>query len=252
MAYEKIFRSNKYLRDAGYFSAIALIIFAITNLPNKKVEPVETISLENPCPVHLPQGLPTGTAETNDLIVRGEYCLSSNDDTKFADWVAFRLTRETITGSSEQNRYWKADPAIAPSETLEPDDYEGAYQAYGYDRGHLAPLASFRGANWENVNYLSNIVPQKAAFNRGAWKDLEEYERDLVREHGEVFVIVGTAYDDYFVGQLSNADEVANIPDFLWRIISYNGKIEAYIFPQETAAGTDFKLGETTVFEVEQ
>jgi endonuclease G len=37
---------------------------------------------------HFFYGYPTGTPPTNDLIIRDDYALSSNDETKFADWVA--------------------------------------------------------------------------------------------------------------------------------------------------------------------
>ncbi|QCS48093.1 hypothetical protein FEK30_00785 (plasmid) [Picosynechococcus sp. PCC 11901] len=85
--------------------------------------PQAAIASNNPCPIHLPNGLPTGTPATNDLVVRDIYCLSSNDDTKFADWVAFRLDRATITGSSDQDREWEADPAIAREETSNPKTF---------------------------------------------------------------------------------------------------------------------------------
>ncbi|QCS48092.1 DNA/RNA non-specific endonuclease (plasmid) [Picosynechococcus sp. PCC 11901] len=101
------------------------------------------------------------------------------------------------------------------------------------------------------MNYLSNITPQKASLNRGAWKELEDYERDLVRDYGEVYVIVGTAYDNQPLS-LINADEPTDIPDYFWRIIQYNGQTEAYLFPQNTPSGTDFRQGKTTVHEVEQ
>ena len=43
-----------------------------------------TINASNP----LKYGVPKGTYSSNDLIIRDCYCLSSNDETKFADWVA--------------------------------------------------------------------------------------------------------------------------------------------------------------------
>ncbi len=245
-----------------YLSRIFPFVFLLTSLvfyglqkneDTTSQAPVEqpTIAQNNPCPVHLPNGLPTGTPASNDLVVRDIYCLSSNDRTKFADWVAFRLDRETITGSSDQDREWEADPAIARAETLEPEDFRGAYKWGNYDRGHLAPLASFRGKNWQQVNYLSNITPQKASLNRGAWKELEDYERDLVRDYGEVYVIVGTAYDNQPLS-LINADEPNDIPDYFWRIIQYGNTIEAYLLPQDTPSGTDFRQGKTTVQEIER
>ncbi|BAW96616.1 DNA/RNA non-specific endonuclease [[Synechococcus] sp. NIES-970] len=241
----------------GLLVGAALLIFRPTEHPAESPSSTATQNPATACPAHLPNGIPQGTPATNDLLVRSIYCLSANPETKFADWVAFRLDRETITGSSNQDREWAADPDLHRDVTLEPEDYRGAYQAHNYDRGHLAPLASFRGGNWYKTNYLSNITPQKADLNRGAWKDLEEYERDLVRRYGEVHTIVGTAYDardstSPRKTQLPNADEPHQIPDYFWRIITYNNTTEAYIFSQDTPLGADFRLGKISPRELEQ
>lgn len=92
---------------------------------------------------HCLYGCPSGSPATNDLIVREIYVISSNDDTKFADWAAYVVTAETISRS--QTRTWKADPSLDDVETLEPDDYKGANAALKTDRGHQVPLASFTG-----------------------------------------------------------------------------------------------------------
>jgi len=42
------------------------------------------------------KGCPMGTPPTNDLIIRDIYILCSNDETKFADWVAYKVTADTI------------------------------------------------------------------------------------------------------------------------------------------------------------
>ncbi len=60
---------------------------------------------------HFIYGLPTGTPSTNDLIIRDIYALSSNDETKFADWVAYRLDKDTVTGDVKTKRNWKSDRA---------------------------------------------------------------------------------------------------------------------------------------------
>lgn len=92
---------------------------------------------------HCLYGCPTGAPGTNDTVVREIYTLSSNDLTKMADWVAYRITPETI-GTSE-GRQWRTDPDLAPDETLTADAYEGAPATIHVDRGHQAPLASFSG-----------------------------------------------------------------------------------------------------------
>ena len=117
------------------------------------------------------------------MVVRSIYVLSSNDTTKLADWVAYRVTEETIGATAA--RRWKADPALADAETLEPDDYRDANAAHGTHRGHQAPLASFTStADWETRNYLSNITPQKSDLNQGPWKGLENAVRDFANGGG--------------------------------------------------------------------
>ncbi|MCH8218411.1 MAG: hypothetical protein IH892_16760 [Planctomycetes bacterium] len=60
---------------------------------------------------HLPFGLPTGTDATNDLVFRSCYVLSSNDTTKFADWVAYRLSLTELGGEVALDRNFKPDPS---------------------------------------------------------------------------------------------------------------------------------------------
>ena len=93
---------------------------------------------------HFFYGYPYGTPETNDLIIRDIYAMSNNDSTKFADWVAYRLSMHEVDGDLTVQRNWKADPWLDDNETLEPSpddgDYKGANTALDTDRGHQAPL----------------------------------------------------------------------------------------------------------------
>ena len=202
------------------------------------------------CP-HLPYGIPKGTPATNDFICRETYALSSNDATKFADWVAYMVKPENFECKVEQKRNWKADPKISLEETLEPEDYQRANKELKTDRGHQAPLASFKCGNWQETNYLSNITPQKAALNQGAWKDLEKGVRSLARKHGEVFVITGPVYERP-MPPLPSADESHKIPSGYYKIITFNGQTQAYFFDQNTPSGTDFRSGRTSINEIER
>ena len=69
---------------------------------------------------HFFKGYPYGTPASNDLIIRDIYALSNNDRTKFADWVAYRLTMHEVEGELDVERKWTADPWLADNETLEP------------------------------------------------------------------------------------------------------------------------------------
>ncbi len=65
---------------------------------------------------------PTSLSSTNKLIRRNIYILSNNPKTKFTDWVAYKVTSDTIGRS--KTRRWKADPLLKPENTLEPADYK--------------------------------------------------------------------------------------------------------------------------------
>ena len=189
-------------------------------------------------------GCPSGSPATNDIVIRGIYILSSNDTTKFADWVAYRVTEKTIGPTAE--RVWKADPWLAGNETLEPKDYTGAFSALKTDRGHQAPLASFTSThNWEDTNHLSNITPQKSALNRGAWVNLESTVRTLAKKPvtAAVFVMTGPLYERE-MPSLPKADESHRVPSSYWKIITTerNGvvKIAAFLFDQETERKAKF------------
>lgn len=111
---------------------------------------------------HCLKGCPVGAPATNDVIVREIYTLSSDDLTKVADWVAYRVTKESIGPSGD--REWRADPWLAKDETLAPSAYDGASTALHVDRGHQAPLASFSGTpSAADTNVLSNLTPQSSA-----------------------------------------------------------------------------------------
>ncbi len=106
---------------------------------------------------------PTGA--TGQELERSIYTLSNNATTKFADWVAYNVTSETIDGPT-RSRYWKADPDLDSDDTLEPDDYTDANAILATDRGHQVPLASFSNTDdWAMLNYLSNITPQSSTLN---------------------------------------------------------------------------------------
>jgi endonuclease G len=204
---------------------------------------------------HFFYGYPTGTPQTNNLIVRDAYALSSNDETKFADWVAYRLDKETITGDVETKRNWKADPWLSESETLEPEDYKGANKALNVDRRHQAPSDSFKGTSyWADTNYLSNITPQKTNLNQ-AWKRLEDRVRQLVKDGHVAYVMTGPLYERE-MPSLPNADEPHKIPSGYWKIIFVQEgdfiKAFSFIFDQETGRSEKVIDHLTTVDEVEE
>ncbi len=207
---------------------------------------------------HWIHGVPLGTPVTNDLIIRDSYALSSNDQTKFADWVAYRLSPREVAGTVDLDRNWRADPFLDEAERLEPsgpDDYAGAFGDHDYQRGHLAPLASFKGsASASEVNYFSNIVPQKAALNGGPWAALEEAVRDFVRGWQTVWVVTGPLYEADMPA-LPEADEPHIVPSGFGKVVLAEGDGElraaAFIMGQDVARSAPIADFISSVSEVE-
>ncbi len=207
---------------------------------------------------HFLYGYPYGAPATNDLIIRDIYALSNNDSTKFADWVSYRLTPDETEGESVKTRNWQPDPWLEEHETLEPrpDDYKGANAALKTDRGHQAPLASFKGAMTVlETNYYSNITPQYANLNQGAWVKLEVMVRGYVSQYGEVFVMTGPLYEKEMPA-LPMADEPHRIPSGYWKILARESeagiRVVGYIFEQETPRNVQVSDHLVSIDEIER
>jgi endonuclease G len=197
-------------------------------------------------------GCPTG--KSGQTIERPIYTLHNNSSTKFANWVAYKVTQNTIDGPS-RTRTWKADPNINSAYTLEPADYTDAAAVLGTDRGHQVPLAAFSNtAHWAMTNYLSNITPQSANLNQGAWVKLETAVRNLARTGQDVYVVTGPLYEWYF-GTLPGADESHTIPSGYFKVVITDnaGWVEAsaFIMEQNLSRSASFCPREVTINQLE-
>lgn len=201
-------------------------------------------ALEIHSPAHCLYGCPEGGPDTNDLVIREIYVLSSNDKTKFADWVAYRVTSDTI-GRTKQ-RQWQKDPLLADNETLSPTDYDGANEKLGVDRGHQSTLTSFTGTqHWKDTNILSNITPQKSELNQGPWERLERATHKIVEDGlaDEVYVMTGPLYQRA-MPSLPKAKRPHVVPSGYWKVISVlRGDViftVAFIMDQNAARGDNY------------
>lgn len=200
---------------------------------------------------HCLQGCPIGAPATNDIVVREIYTLSSNDLTKLADWVAYRVTKESIGASGD--REWRSDPWLKPDETLAPPAYDSASEALHIDRGHQAPLASFSGTpSAADTNVLSNITPQSSALNQGAWVRLEDRERDLAKRLAvPVYVLTGPLFER-MMRPLPNGGDYQRVPSGYWKVVALaDGRATAFVFDQADARGRDLCTARVSLRHVE-
>ncbi|WP_231295668.1 DNA/RNA non-specific endonuclease [Colwellia sp. PAMC 21821] len=96
------------------------------------------------------------------------------------------------------------------------------------------PLASFAGhKNWAELNYLSNITPQKSALNQGSWVALEVAVRKAVSFRNSLYVITGTLYLEP-EKPLPGADETHTIPSAYFKVVyDLNGNAASFFFDQD-------------------
>ena len=158
-----------------------------------------------------------GVPCTADQIVnRVGYALGYSQRHKQPLWVAYRLTADEVTNVvvRRADNFMFDASIIGGSATLE--DYRGS----GYDRGHLAPAADMKWSPqaMEESFLLSNICPQKNAFNGGIWKRLEEWVRGLAVRRGSVFVITGPIFPDDEEHVTIGASPVT-VPKFFFKVV---------------------------------
>ena len=201
-------------------------------------------------------GCPVGAPETNRTITRSIYVLSNNGHTKFADWVAYVVSKGTI--GKTQTRVWRRDPDLPADETLSPKDYGNVQAILRADRGHQAPLASLTSMpDWEEANFLSNITPQQSALNQGPWEKLESAERTLAKSASvtTVYSMTGPLYETE-MPKLPKAHLNHVVPSGYWKVVAIanNDEIRAvgFIMHQDAPRSGSFCNYVVTIESVEQ
>lgn len=130
--------------------------------------------------------------------------------------VKFRYNAQHDTGSAKRNDKFFLDPKV-PAECQ-----QTTAKAYGqnYDRGHLVPANHLDHSEVaiKQSNNMTNILPQAANMNRGAWLLTEEIV-ECYRDIDELLVIGGVLWgdnpaDDYFV-----QSHGVKTPDAFWKVV---------------------------------
>lgn len=107
-----------------------------------------------------------------------------------------------------------------------------------YDKGHCAPAADFNCTKellYKTFTY-ANCVLQHERLNRGVWRILESYERDLAATT-TVSVEIRMVYSTTSL----KLETGATVPDGFYKILTFNNKTEKYYFLNKTPEHSDFK-----------
>jgi endonuclease G len=167
--------------------------------------------------------------------------------------IQFQYNAQHDIGNASRAKTFSLDPKV-PTHCQQINA-----KAYGhhYDRGHLVP-ANHLDASMTTIkatNNITNILPQAANMNRGAWLVTEEIT-ECYRDISELLVIGGVIWgndptDDFFV-----KSHGIKTPDAFWKVIVRGGLEDeqsiAWIIPNSQAA-TRHKIDDylVTVHDIE-
>lgn len=186
--------------------------------------------------------------------------------TKFeqARWVAHIITPDVIKGTVFRTNDFRVDEKVKSGSAVEADyfltkrkaDSTIEYDGFGYDRGHLAPSADFR---WSRIAlsesyYYSNMSPQLADFNRGAWGDLEDAIRGYLYAHPttELYIVTGPVLQQGLPVITRGVNKVS-IPEQYFKVVMdlSNKKGIAFLMPNR-AITEPLKSFSTSINEIEK
>ncbi|MEO1132771.1 MAG: DNA/RNA non-specific endonuclease [Cyanobacteria bacterium J06639_1] len=164
--------------------------------------------------VHLTMGNPSqaGSTPDNYLLEKPQYALSYNRSRGTANWVSWQLNSSWMGEAERQDDFRPDESLPAGWERVRHGDYTGS----GYDRGHFAPSADRTRSEADNsaTFLMTNIVPQTPENNRGVWKELEEYARDLVGQGKELYVVAGVYGTSKRIGEGK-----VTVPSHTWKVM---------------------------------
>lgn len=151
--------------------------------------------------------------EGEQIIKHKYYTIGYNPKYKEADWVAYKLTSDMVSGSTKRTNDFRVDPHVIAGSS-EPDDYKNS----GYDRGHLCPTGDMK-YSYEAMTetfFMSNISPQEPSFNRGIWEKLEEKVREWAKEYNELYITTGPVVSRSY--SVIGKDNIA-VPSYFYKVV---------------------------------
>lgn len=162
-------------------------------------------------------------------IVTDIFTVEYSEDLEQPTWMVYMVQCPNGT-ASRSGTQWHSNQDIHTSDL---DDYRNNV----WDRGHLAPAADFscdKETIKKTFTYL-NCALQHEGLNRGPWKELERFERDLAKFY-EVKVEIEIGFDSI----PKRVEGGAAIPSYFIKTIYFSDKVISFRFPNIDVAGEDW------------
>ncbi len=182
----------------------------------------------------------------------------TNDIHAIPEWVAYEIkpffqnadgSFAPVVGPVGRPNPWYEHPDLAfvvnqpgVTSTRIADSYLGVGNTF--NRGHLTMRSHANRIGWRqgcNTHFFLNAVPQRANFNQGIWRDLENITAAWANKFGGVWVIIGPIIDPTQAVQAigDQGEAPVTVPDALFKIVARNDpddelpQVLAFIYPQQ-------------------
>jgi endonuclease G len=230
------FRQN-HQKNKGSGSVLKFVIYALVLLAMlwyglQKMQAYQSLpntnkkAKNNSDKFYLPQGM------NGEVIHHTAYSLSYVEEHEQAEWVAYKISKELLNiPNVKRTNDYQPDKAVSTKSAVHSD-----YTRSGYTRGHLAPAGDMAHTTetMQESFYMSNMSPQKHAFNNGIWKELEENIRDWAYKKGELIIVTGPILNDIIKKIGKNR---VSVPSFFYKVIfdESNEDMVGFIIPNEVS-----------------
>lgn len=201
---------------------------------------------------HCLRDCPSGTPDSNEIIVRHLYAVSINAESRLADWVSYRVLPGSIGVASLLPREWQTDQLASNGVRLEEvsdsggtliqpglgNQPESVYRISEFsvnagNRGRLVPMTSFAATSyWSDLNLLSIMSLMPSELRLESWSRLDQAINELVAREGELTVIAGPVYS----AAGGNVGEEFMPLAFFKVIANSRGELAAFLFNQDLPA----------------
>jgi endonuclease G len=142
-----------------------------------------------------------------------------NCETKTPHMFYFELGEDK--GNEPRHNAFNIDPTY-PKECQQSSlaSYRERYKRISYDRGHLVGANAMDNDELTMLDtfYITNIVPQSAVLNRGAWLRTEQIQ-ECLRDLSPIGVLGGVIYSNE-ANDIYRFTHDIPTPDFFWKVIA--------------------------------
>ena len=153
------------------------------------------------------------SSEHQPIVHHLGFSLEYSETHEQAAWVAYVVDVDRLRGTIQRTDNFRPDLAISSGSSSLAD-----YRRSGFDRGHLAPAALMKWSRtaMSESFLMSNMSPQRPAFNRGGWKKLEALVRRRGSKEQMLHVVTGPVLTE---GLTTIGPNHVSVPDYFFKVI---------------------------------